>query len=233
MQVRESAKEVAIGGNKLSIKGGKFSYKGASLGEELKVIILSSAFVNEFYNSDFDPESITPPACFAINQESEEALQPHDSSPEKQNDICHGCPQNEWGTGKGKGKACSNRRRLALINAEDEDFAESEIVMLSIGPTSLKNWKGYVKSLEKKLQRPPFAVVTTLTFDDEADWPVIEFELTHPIEDDEQLEIIMSRIDEGSDIVLTPFDVSGYKQGTKSPKKEKQPAKAKSRFSKQ
>lgn len=217
----ESAREKTVGSEKLSIRGKRFTYKEQSLGTELNVIILASVFENSYYDAVFDEDHPTPPACFALSLDQDE-LAPHESSPDKQNEICDGCPQNEWGTAKkGRGKACSNKRRLVLFNAEDEDFSESEMVTLIIPPTSLRNWKGYVKSLEKRLNRPPFGVVTKLTIDEESDWPVVGFELVEPIDNPEVIQVLISRKAEAEELALVPIDTSGYEPPEETTRKPK------------
>ena len=101
-------------------------------------------------------------------------MKPHEKAPDSQSDNCGGCPHAEFGSAnQGKGKACTNRRRIAMIPAgtfdKDGDFEavedlshfeNAEAAYLSLPPTSLKNFGKFVKQMASTLKRPPFAVFT-------------------------------------------------------------------------
>lgn len=101
---------------------------------------------------------------------------PHKDCASSQHEQCEGCEHNEWGSAdKGRGKACKNRRKLALIAAGDVDrngnftahddadaFANAEIAHLGLPPTAIKAWAGYVKTLASSSLRPPHGVITRI-----------------------------------------------------------------------
>lgn len=71
---------------------------------------------------------------------------------------CADCPKGQWGSNRrgGKGKDCADKIRLHIL------FEESVFpVVLDLPPTSVANFKDYVKRLANKLN-PFYGVVTTI-----------------------------------------------------------------------
>jgi hypothetical protein len=167
-------------GNFFSLKGGILAWNDSPMkNNEMAVIILDSVLENVYYGSDFDPDEPKGPLCFAFGRE-EKDMAPHADVVEagsEQNETCHGCPMNEFGTAdKGKGKACRNVRRMGLIPAgsfakdgtfepeEDEDaYRDAQLGFLKLPVTSVKGYAAYVKTLAASLKRPPLGVFTKIT----------------------------------------------------------------------
>jgi hypothetical protein len=153
-RARRSQKTVeSIGtGSFLSFRGGILSYNGNAIpNNTLACVVLSSTLENSYYTGDYDPDNPASPVCFAFG-EDQSLMEPHEISTEKQSDKCKGCEQNEWGSAeKGRGKACKNIVRLALISAEEAETpagAESaKIAFAKLPVTSVKAWAAYVKKL--------------------------------------------------------------------------------------
>jgi hypothetical protein len=237
----ESSREKSAGGNKLSIKGGKFTYQGATLGKKIPVVVLAYTFENAYYDVAFDPDNPSTPACFALDK-SEDDLAPHADAPVKQCEtVCADCGYNAWGSSDtgSRGKKCTNRRRIICISADEKDYATAELATLGVGPSSLKNWKGYVKGLNDKLALPPFAVITSVSFDEDADYEVLQFNCDSKITDKRKVQTLMSRLDEANKLALQPYDASGYTGGKpkkkgadkSAPKKAKAKSTGRSKFS--
>jgi len=176
------------GGKFLSLRAGVLSFDGNPMpGNQMAVIILADTMENSYYDGAFDPDTPASPKCFAFAK-SEDDLEPHtavDNDPyfERQHDQCAGCPMNEWGSAStGKGKACKNVMRLAMIPAgqyvaqgkgrsatyeletfDDPDhFADAEVVYLKLPVMSVKNYGAYVKQVAGELRRPPHGVLTNI-----------------------------------------------------------------------
>lgn len=195
----------------LSIKGKKFSLGDEKLGTSLTVIILADIFDHAYYDKDYDPDVISPPACFAIGEVHGEMV-PSDDAPAKQYMSCTGCPQNEFGSarhGTSKGKACRNGRRLLLASVADGKANFDDMVILNLPPTSLKTYSRYAKNNTTYRKLPIWAIVTKLTFDENSDWPSI-VPLFDAVADNEDITIIASRLAEFKEIVSVPYDCSGY-----------------------
>jgi hypothetical protein len=155
-------------GQFIGTKAGQLTWNGQSVaGNKLDVVVLDSILENAYYPKKFDPDDPQPPVCFAFGRD-DKTLTPHPDSVDKQHDSCEGCPMNEFGSadnGTGKGKACKNIRRLALISAKpltEDSVSKGEVAYLKTPVTSVKNWAAYVRTLDALEHIPPLAVVTQI-----------------------------------------------------------------------
>jgi len=217
----KAPKEKALTGDYISIKGGKFSLGGAALGREMGCVILGYVLEKSFYDSDYVEGAKTSPACFAIGY-SEDDLSPDDTSPNKQGDddnMCMQCEFNEWGSGRGDGKACADKRRLALV-VEGID-GTMELKVLNIPPTSLKNWKGFINTVETQgLHTMQCAV--NIHFDEEhigSGIPPLVFDFVKEITKEKTLQAMADTLDAATKLLEQPYDVSNYSPPTKGKKK--------------
>lgn len=215
----EQQAELAAGAQRSAGGGGKFfstqagvlQYDGTPLpGNQMAVIVLADIMENSYYDGPFDPSTPASPKCFAFGHDEDE-MEPHDAVDkdeyfERQAEACAGCPMNEWGSADtGKGKACKNVMRLALIPAgqykpvgkgrnvtfeyeqyEDEaHFAKADVAFLKLPVMSVKNYAKYVKQLAGDLRRPPHGVVTNIYIEpDPKSQYKLMFELVDTVEDD-------------------------------------------------
>src|ERR1700761_5118895 len=116
--------EKLVGGTFISTRGGTLSIGEEVLpGNQMVVIVLDVVNENTFYDNKFDPDNRQPPLCYAFGRSADE-MAPHESMQvdleyfQPQAETCSVCPHNAWGSAeKGRGKACQNRRRIALIPA--------------------------------------------------------------------------------------------------------------------
>jgi hypothetical protein len=173
-----SAVEKPSGGSKISTKGGKMSYGGQQIpNNELDVIVLEFAAKNTYYAGAYDPDNISPPDCFALElaegKDFVDKLTPHANVSEPVHGTCFGCPFNKFKSGdNGKGKACKNRRDLAVLPATvlDSDdpnvvaraITDSEIAVFSVSPSNLKVWADYAAGVAR-LDLPLWAVTTRIS----------------------------------------------------------------------
>lgn len=190
-------------GNKIRTKAGKFILPDGNEAESLELVIVDFVAANNFYPGKFDPKNIQPPACFAIGT-NPRALIPSDNSPDKQSDECSGCPMNEFGS-SGEGKACKNGRKLAVLPPDAE--ADTEMWVLEVSPTALKNFDGYVSSVARQFQMPPVGVVTTVTLDSAVDYAKLQFSDPKP---NDNLEVCYARQEEARKLLAVEPDVSGF-----------------------
>lgn len=193
-ELARAARETAKGENLptakfISMRGGRLSFGGAEIpGNELRAIVVGSVHENQYYDTDYDPEATSIPACYAFGTD-EETMEPHEAAQNKQSEVCKGCPHNEWGSAeRGQGKACKNVRRLALVSEdalEEGDIAGAEVAYLKVPVTSTKNWAVYVKkTLQEVIKRPYWAVITKISVvpDPKSQFKV-QFEFEEAIED--------------------------------------------------
>lgn len=211
---QEAERLPTSGGSKLSIRGGEFTYKGASLGESLEVIILGFRYENAWYGGlPYDQENPSIPACFAIAADRID-LKPCKNAPEPQTEEdCSVCEYGQWGSAEtGRGKACKDQRRVALMHVSDleaEDPSDIEIVILNVPPTSVKNFDKYAKGINKLVKRPLYGVVTKLAFDDDSDYEVLTFDHVRKIEVNE-IDIIDTKREEADEMLDQEYDPTGY-----------------------
>lgn len=167
----------AGGGQFFSTKGGTLAWQDAPLpNNQMAVVILDSVLENVFYEGRYDPEVPQSPICFAFGRD-EKTITPHAIVIENgsdQNSSCAGCPLNEFGSADiGKGKACRNTRRLAMIpagtfnaagkfelNEDIEHYDSTAVGFMKLPVTSVKGYASFVKQVAGALRRPPFGIVT-------------------------------------------------------------------------
>jgi hypothetical protein len=183
------------GGEFLSTKGGVLTFEGDQLpGNQMAVIILDAVQERTLYTTKYDATAETnlPPICYAFGR-SDEDMAPHPSMQaglhyfQPQSEECATCPHNEWGTADtGRGKACSQRRRLALLPAgyyvprkgsrdfdlhlytDADHYAHADIAYLKLPVTSVKDWGRYVTQLAASHRRPPLAAISRVYLEPDA-----------------------------------------------------------------
>lgn len=216
---------------------------------ELKVVVLKAkpGFEKRYYARAYDPNSTDAavPDCFSMNGQTPD---PSCSSP--QNPSCSGCHNNVFGSGKdnngnpGKGKACSDRKLLAVLYP-NSDTKALEIYGLSLPPASLKAFGAYVNTLSAA-NIPLPAAFTVVGFDEKSTYPVLTFkyggilqekelgQIVPMIESPEVKAIIDSKAPAVSPVApakaTTPAPASVEDSGfgfTPEPAKEKKPRAAK------
>ena len=161
------------GGQFFNLQGGQLSFGGAPLANnQMAVVIIDYIMENVYYPGKYDPDSQGGPACFAFGRG--EDLIPHKEASEPQSKDCESCPHNEWGTADtGKGKACKNTMRLALISAgqldangnftatdDPKQFEAEAIGYMRLPVTSVKGFSTMVTQVANVMKRPPFGIFT-------------------------------------------------------------------------
>ncbi len=158
-----------LGGSKyISSRGGVLSVNNSPIpGNRAAVVIIDSMLENALYEGDYDPDEPRPPTCYAFGREVG-AMTPHEkviAGGTAQSDACKTCPKNQWGSAdKGRGKACKNIARLAVIMAgqyvgdtgnklkllDDPDYyRKAEVYMMKLPVTSVGAFAAFVKSVRE------------------------------------------------------------------------------------
>ena len=168
-------------GGAISLRGGIISWQGSPAKDNiLPCIVLDSVFENRYYTKPFNAENPANPVCFALSREEKDLFMHEDSEepqgapestkpgdPEK--GSCAGCPKGAWGSDPrgGRGKACSQIRRLVLAPASAAEspqaMQEAELAILKLPVTSTRYWAAYVNQLATGVKRPVYSVVTEIT----------------------------------------------------------------------
>jgi hypothetical protein len=237
----DSAANVKVFGdtNLISIKGGVFSFKGENLGKELDCVILAGANMNEYYAGAYDPNvKGTIPGCYALSETGKD-MSPHAAATDKQNQTCDDCWAAKIGTASvGKGRACKQKVRIALMHGDDvtsaEAVTEALIAQVNVSAMSVGNYGAYVKVLAGDVngKRPTYSVLTRITLEPHPTYQIVlKFSPLSGIGNAETLRAIMTRVrSEAKELVLAPYpakkedDNPGVKAKKKLPR---QPAPAK------
>lgn len=197
-------------GDRVRMKGNQaFVSPDGVEGPELEVVVLGFTSANLFYEGNFNPSAPQPPGCFAIGLNPTEMV-PSENSPNKQSDSCSVCPMNQFGSdpGGGKGKACKNTRLLAMM-AADADDPDAPIAILSVPPTSIKNFDAFAQSVLSKFRKPPIGVVAKITLDQSVTFASPRFEVVRAL-DKAELGFFMDRQDEAMERLKAEPDVTQY-----------------------
>lgn len=160
---------------KISTRAGVLSVDDTPIeGNELRVVVVGAVHENQYYTSAFNPGKLTVPACYAFSDPDadnpEDAMAPHADAEDRQGDangLCAGCWANQMGSADvGRGKACKNIRRLAVVTEDAlesaEALAEAEVRMLNVPVMSTRNWARFVNLVSDDMQRPYWGVVCTV-----------------------------------------------------------------------
>jgi len=139
------------------------------------IIAMNDHISKMYYGGTYVDGSNNAPICASAQGDK-----PDPGVPEPQNPTCAGCPNNEWGSGQGKGKACKDHRRLAVLILPymTKGILEKplkEPVYFAVNPNSLKALKAYGDSLQHRGIH--FATcITRITWSVKTRW-LMEFKL--------------------------------------------------------
>lgn len=173
-RAQRTAKAEAVTGltKRLSTRGGILAIDETPLEDnELRVIIIGYVHENQYYTEAYNPNTPTVPSCYAFSEpdaeDPEGGMAPHEEAEGKQGDdngLCAACWANQMGSADvGRGKACKNIRRLAVITEDALESAEAlrdaEVRMLNVPVMSVKNWSKFANAINDDMARPPEAVV--------------------------------------------------------------------------
>jgi hypothetical protein len=242
-EIAAKVEESTATGQFYGLASGILTYNDAPLpNNEMAVVILDGILENVYYEGEYDPSNPAPPTCFAFGRE-EKIMAPHKLVVEAGNSmagasgLCHGCEMNEWASAdRGRGKACRNTRRIAMIQAGTFDggrfkqisdvdhFDKAMIGYMKIPVTSVKGYAAFVKQITGALKRPPHGIFTRVSVHpDPKNQFRVQFEPIAQIPND-YMEVIMKRHEEAKasiDFPYTQFD----EEDKSKPKGKGQPAK--------
>ena len=127
----------------------------------IEVVLLKSnpALSKIYYEGGYEEGANAKPTCY-----SNDSVAPAPDATDKQATKCAICPHNQWGSRiteqGGKGKACSDSRRLAVAPVGDLESP----MLLRVPAGSLKELAAYAEMLNKR-KTPYNAVLTKIGFD--------------------------------------------------------------------
>ena len=154
----------------LTVRSGVLKYMDEPVkGNSLDVVVLFGLKDYQYYDKPYDPDAeLNSPLCFAVGQDAV-TMQPHATAEKPQSDMCEICPHFQWKSDPrgGKGKACKEKRRLAIIPADalkdPTSLSKAEVASFRVPVTSVKNYVKFLSTVAAAHMRPPWGVVTTLS----------------------------------------------------------------------
>lgn len=159
----------------------------------IEVVVVKSPKVlsKVFYERGYEDGSAAAPDCFSTT-----GVAPDPGAVKKQATSCAACPHNAFGTGKeGRGKACSDSKRLAVTPLQDipnEMFGGP--MLLRVPAASLKAVADYGQKMAA-LGYPYYAVATRIAFDPEEAFPKFTFGAIRPLTDAEADQVLAMQSD--------------------------------------
>ena len=157
----------------------------------IEVVILKSPthLSKVFYENGYEEGSVAPPDCLSSN-----GVTPDATATKKQAETCALCPRNVFGTGRnGKGKACSDAKRLAIAPLNDiENEAFGGPMLLRVPAASLQDLAKFGDAL-KQMGYPYYGIGTRISFDPKESFPKFVFGAIRPLSDAEADKVITLR----------------------------------------
>lgn len=143
-----------------------------------------------WYENGWDENSTNPPDCSSAN-----GVVPDNGVPKPQSTVCATCPRNQWGTAAngGKGKACGDHRRLAIVPAADipnESFGGP--MLLRCPAASLQDLASF-DAKYKQAGYPYFSLVVKVSFDPKESYPKLVFSAIRPLTEAEGAQVMALR----------------------------------------
>lgn len=153
-------------GQFFSAKSGVLSWGGTPVpNNRMQVICVANIYENIFYTQKFQTDAPVPPRCYAFSHDGRD-IAPYESVIDPISPTCEKCPNMAWGTadaGQGKGKACKEQRRLALLPVSalhsPEEIMTATVGYLRVPVTSTKQWSSHVKHAAL-MGMPVWAIIT-------------------------------------------------------------------------
>lgn len=241
-------KEAKTGGeqNKINTRGGILAYKGNNFpGNKIVAVILSSAFEHALYTGGYDADNPKSPICWSVGLDVDE-LAPNPAVAavgRAKAETCAECELNRFGSAdKGRGKACKNVRRLALIGAgevdktgavkkiyksEDDLLGDPQVAYMTVPVTSVKNFKAYLNKIDAAYGIDCVGMYTLIGVELTPDAFTITFEALERIPA-ELLPRILDMAEAQDEEILYPYNIEPEEE--EKPKKKAATSRAKKKY---
>lgn len=164
-----SSNTISTGGKMFTFADGRVDHG------PLSVIVLDWVATNSYFDGEYNPQNRVPPKCFAVGPYNNDNLTPVKESPEAQSDTCANCPHNQFGS-KGKGKACKNQFKLAIIPSDLASADTDKVWTINVSPTGIKQFTSFVNNVGKQFgAQHPIRVAVDMQFAAQQTYPTLEF----------------------------------------------------------
>lgn len=152
------------------------------------VILKANAQLSKtWYENGWDETSSASPDCASAN-----GIVPDAGVPKKQSNVCATCPRNAWGSASngGKGKACGDHRRMAIVPLPDlrnESFGGP--LLLRCPAASLQDLAAFNQRYHQ-MGYPYFSMGIKISFDPAESFPKFQFAAIRPLTEAEAAIVI-------------------------------------------
>lgn len=222
-----SAAQEPAQGKYLSLRGGVMSYQGKAIpNSRMNFIILDGIMEHQLYTKPYDANNPASPDCYAFGRTAD-SMKPAVQVEKPCSSNCPTCPKFAWGSDPkgGRGKACREVRRIALIDAGvldsgPEGILAAEIVMCKIPGMSVAPWSDYVRQLANVMKVPTWAVVTDFAVrPDPKSMLMCSFQFVKGITEEQGKAIAEKRRLMG-DLLFTPYPPNAEGTPPQQPRKD-------------
>lgn len=161
-------------GYNISLKGKVFTLPdGKSSPGPMDCIILDYRAYNSYYKGAYNAQKPEAPICFALGTNLKQ-MTPSENVKEQQHTDCESCAFNQYNsaTNGGKGKACKNQRRIAVVPVEAKPDTQPWVITVS--PTGIKSFEAYRTRLDEA-GKIPIETIVKISFDPNQAFPQLVF----------------------------------------------------------
>jgi hypothetical protein len=202
-------------GSWINTKSGVLTYQKTPVaGNTLRVIVTNALVENQYYDVAFDPNNPRSPVCYAFGYPDPTTgkvtgMTPYDGCEKPQSTDCDSCPHNKFGSAEnGKGKACKNVRRLAVLPASPlsaETLASNEPAWLKVPVMSVvKTWSPFVRLCGAQ-GKPPWAVITDVSIKPDTQAQFLITFIPVGLVPDDLLGVVENRVNEIAGLIEFPY----------------------------
>ncbi len=157
---------------------------------EVVILKANAQLSKTWYENGWDENSNAPPDCASAN-----GIVPDQGVPKKQSNVCATCPRNAWGSAAngGKGKACGDHRRMAIVPLTDlrnESFGGA--LLLRCPAASLQDLAAFNQRYHQ-MGYPYFSMGIKISFDPAESFPKFKFDAIRPLTEAEAQIVLAMR----------------------------------------
>ncbi len=199
-------------GHFITFSAGQMLFNGNPVpGNKMLAVAIDYIFENAWYPGKYDRNKPVSPSCYAFGRKDSE-LAPFPDCEDPQHDVCDGCPKNDWGSDAdgGRGKACKNSRRIALLHADSlktpQEILEAAVAFCKLPVTSVRNWSTFANQCATVLKMPPLAVLVEMSVvpDPKTQFQVL-FKAQSVITEDEILAALVQKQELVAKNIMVPY----------------------------
>ena len=160
-------------GNIIKVKGEQLLLPDKTKVDTIDCVILDFIARNMYYDpaKPYVEGQFTPPVCAAVGFDVNDNLTPMEESPVMQVDktdeegnrvTCADCNMNQFGS-KGAGKACQNRRAIAVLPPPGQYRKGEDIAILDLSPTGVAGFDVMISQMASLVGKEPHNFVVTVS----------------------------------------------------------------------